>query len=200
MRRARSIACAVLAVLAGACGDREQGVAADAGTPPTHSPARVVESAAANARIMAIRKEFVTRPAAQSGPPGKSSRFAGPRPVVAPAVVTSFERTDEGQLRAVVPVGAKRAVLRSATVLLPTRASDAAQLEDNTTHVAVRFALRGASDAPAEIASGMVLYRGALAGRGCRASRPRARGRRTTSCSMRDLRRKRSHTTSMCLA
>ena len=56
------------------------------------------------------------------------------------------------------------AAARAATVELPARAGGAARVEDETSHVAVSFALRGASDVEVEVASGLAVYRGAFGG------------------------------------
>lgn len=86
------------------------------------------------------------------------ARFA-----IGAGVATAFEPAN-AHVRAVFPRGAKRAVLRSATALLPARANGPIELEDDSTHVAVKVSLRGASDAPVQIAHGFALYRGALRG------------------------------------
>lgn len=64
--------------------------------------------------------------------------------------------------RAARDLGAKLTV--SATAHLPSRADEATSVEDDHTHVAVSFRLRGASPAPKVEAEGLALYHHALAG------------------------------------
>ncbi len=178
-----------LAVLGAACSlssssDSPPGVAS---IPP--APRILLDSPSAQARLDELRARFVPAPAAPS------SRLplvhdARPSPVLATGEVARFEVADAGSLppdatrlppdatrvRAVIDDAKKKRVLRSASVELPVRASDAVALEDDTTHVAVRFALDGASPSSTlEIAGGEAIYRAALGG-GDVVHRPHAEG------------------------
>jgi hypothetical protein len=84
--------------------------------------------------------------------------------VIAEASATGFEYTSERRLKPVLASNAKRRVLRAASVELPAIANGETRLEDDTTHVAVSFALDDASDVPAAVAGGKALYAGAFAG------------------------------------
>jgi hypothetical protein len=153
---------AVAALLAAAgCSSMETGPPATDKSVPPVSP--LLGSPQARQRIEQLRTRFrlSDRPALPEPSPGRASLS---RPVVAAGVATGFAPSGNSQLRAIVPGGAKAAVLRPATVELPLRASGDAVLEDDASHVAVRFRLRDASDATVAVADGIALYPGALAG------------------------------------
>jgi hypothetical protein len=84
--------------------------------------------------------------------------------VIASRAASRFDLSDTSHVRAVIPAAAKRGVVRAATVDLPVVASCDTLLEDDATKVAVKFHLHGARDAKLEVADGVALYRGALAG------------------------------------
>ncbi|MBI2394944.1 MAG: hypothetical protein HYV09_35570 [Deltaproteobacteria bacterium] len=100
------------------------------------SSAPLVESESARGRIAGLHARFHTLTAGASG----------------------FE-LDGSRARALVPAAA-----RPARVDLPLSARDAAHLEDLTSHVAVAFALVGASDAKLASAGGIARYAGAYEG------------------------------------
>jgi len=63
-----------------------------------------------------------------------------------------------------VPTVALAGGARAARVALPLVASEEVTVEDETSHLSVRFALEHVQDARIEVADGMALYRGALDG------------------------------------
>jgi hypothetical protein len=69
-----------------------------------------------------------------------------------------------GYAHPVVSAGARDGAIRAASVELPMNACDPVRLEDDMTHVAVTFSLRGASHTELTVAAGMALYQGALDG------------------------------------
>ena len=117
-------------------------------TPPRVAPPALVDSSAARRRIESLRSRFLLAP---------------PSPVIASAPATGFELRD-GRAHAILPATAKRGVWRPATVTLPLRASDPVRIEDDTSHTAVSFVLRGTMAAPIEVADGIALYASALDG------------------------------------
>jgi hypothetical protein len=124
----------------------------------------ILESPAARARIEQLRARFVMPAALRpSAFPQAAQAPALPRPALGPDVAIGFELSN-GHLRPAIPADAKQRVKRTATVALPTRAGDPVQLEDDTSHMAVSFTLRGASQVAATPVGGLVLYSGALAG------------------------------------
>jgi hypothetical protein len=134
-----------------------------AGQPLAGSSGVLAESPDARVRVEELRARFAITPAAPTPTPMHALDPAGVRSVIRAGVGASFE-ADGSHVRAVVPASAKRAVLRAATVSLPMRASGDVLLEDDTTHVAVKFHLRGASDAKVAVTNGIAVYRGALPG------------------------------------
>ena len=134
------------ALIALACGaDRSE----HDGTPPElQGPRLLADSAAASKRIAALRQRFPTGPRSTA---------------LGPAVATRFELTGTS-LSPVLPDAARLAVRRAATVKLPVRANGEVSLEDERSHVALRFALDGAHAAQATVADGIALYSGALDG------------------------------------
>jgi hypothetical protein len=102
----------------------------------------IAESAAARAHVIAV-----------------STRFP-----IGASVGASFATDGAHAARALLPSEAKQRATRSASVSLPLRASDDVSLEDETTRVAVRFRLSGATDAPLSVADGIAVYVGALGG------------------------------------
>jgi len=126
--------------------------------------AAVRDRAEARARIEALRQRFQITPVAAPARPGRPAMEPKPVPVIGAGIVGHFEMNDATTLRAVIPVEARRGIQRTASVELPRRANGSARLEDDTSHVSVRFALRGAKDAPVAVADGIALYAGALGG------------------------------------
>ncbi len=107
---------------------------------------RIVASKEAELRVATLRAQFVS----------------GQTPAIAAGIAEGFEASAMGTtLVPVLPVGAKAAVARSASVQLPARANAPTLLEDDRSHLAIGFSLRGASEAPVEVAAGLALYRGA---------------------------------------
>jgi N-acetylneuraminic acid mutarotase len=84
--------------------------------------------------------------------------------VIGAGAVESFQPTEGGRVRAVVGEGARRRVSRPARVELPARASGAVRLTDETSGMAIAFALEGAREVGIGVADGMALYAGALPG------------------------------------
>jgi MYXO-CTERM domain-containing protein len=125
-----------------------------------------METSAARARVAALRDQF--RVAAPQPDLDVSGRVvaapATTRPVIGRSIATSFRHVRADAVRPELPDGAKRALLRSATVELPLRADGAVRLEDDTSQVELTFALRGASSATIETTAGTALYRRALSG------------------------------------
>jgi MYXO-CTERM domain-containing protein len=153
----------VCAGLAQGCSPETEGPATDdAVDPASELPA----SLEARERLDALRERFVFSrhrgdpddpAAAKSAPPVAV-------PVIAASEVTGFSRRVEERIEPLLPPGAKRAVLRSSSVELPAVASGVVVLEDDTSKLSIRFALRGASAAPIAVADGLAIYRGALDG------------------------------------
>jgi hypothetical protein len=135
-------------------------------TPPTVSASAVAlhESTEAQARVEEVRTRFVTTPVvSRRAIKGLAQDDPTPRPVLAGAVATTFE-VREGYARAVIPVQTKLGLAKTASVALPMRANDPVRLADDTSRVAVTFALRGTTNTAMTIANGIALYAGALAG------------------------------------
>jgi hypothetical protein len=129
-------------------------------------PSSIAESPAAQARIEEIRARFLlsaSPPLTTAGPRPSAASPSLPRPAVGASVASGFDLRD-GEVRAVLPAEAKRGAARSASVILPVRANDPVRLDDDTSRVAVGFALRGARAVPITTAGGVALYAGALAG------------------------------------
>jgi hypothetical protein len=76
----------------------------------------------------------------------------------------SFVELRDRLIHSLITAEARPDVTRTAAVALPVRASEAVGLEDDVSHVAVTFALRGASDTAITTVEGIGLYEGALAG------------------------------------
>jgi hypothetical protein len=112
------------------------------------------ESAEVRARVADLRTRFTI--AATPTTPATA--------VIGAASAMRFEQLEDGHARAVVPPEAKRAVLRSASVALPMTAREGVRLEDDTTHVAITFALEDAADVPLTVADGIARYAGAWHG------------------------------------
>jgi hypothetical protein len=124
------------------------------------SPERVPGSAAARATLDALRARYVRRPVhLERGPgPGPGPGAALPAmPAVGPGVATAFERSAAG-VRPVVARPSSLSTARVASVTLPLRAGGAVRVEDEASHLAMSFTLRGAADAEVEVADGLVLY------------------------------------------
>jgi hypothetical protein len=125
-------------------------------------PAGLPSSPAVRRRIEALRERFRAAPS-PSRARDRSRIEVEPRPVVGVGVAASFG-AEAGGVRAVLPASAERGVRRPALVELPLRAGGFARLEDRTSHLHVRFALRDAADVPVAVADGIALYEGALGG------------------------------------
>ena len=108
---------------------------ADHAVPATSSD----EASAASARVAELR-----------------ARFGLPDP--------SVERFDVLGPRAFAVIPESRRGTRPARVGLPLRANREVEIEDEASHVAVRFALQGTSEAKMTAGGGMALYAGALDG------------------------------------
>ena len=138
------------------------GCAADAGGPtgkdesrapqdPSAQSTSVALSSAAGSRIRELRARF------RAGPTKQNS-------VIGEAIATDFVQAGTDRVRPVLPTGAKHAVRRGATVELATHASGAIRVEDDTSRVAISFALQGTSDALVSVSDGLAVYAGALSG------------------------------------
>lgn len=128
------------------------------------SPA-TIESPAARSRIDDLRARFVS-PTHGAGPlsVARGGRLrASSRSALGAGVATGFFVRD-GLVQPVIPSEARRSVMRPASVTLPVNASAPVQLEDDTSHLAVSFVLRGASDTAVTVADGVALYSRALGG------------------------------------
>jgi hypothetical protein len=161
MKKSVALAVAATLVVAAACGNDVHSTTSTSGGSIPKSDL-LVDSSTAEARIEALREQLQTRASSRSCPPGYAAVTA--KPTLLNAVATGFEKVDDTHFRPVLPANAKSTVTKPASVILPMRASDAVSLEDDTTHTNVKFALRGASDATASVAKGMVVYPGALNG------------------------------------
>ena len=129
-------------------------------------PRALPESPTAGARVGDLRARFLvpTAPSVHGLSRSPQSRApTTPRPALGASVATGFELRD-GYASAVIPADAKQAVKRTASVALPLRADGPVRLEDDTSHVTVSFALRGASDATVTTTGGIAIYPGALEG------------------------------------
>jgi len=133
------------------------------------TPAALAPSPQARGRIEALRERFrmtVRSDGAATGPKSKArARLdAKPSAVIGVGVATAFEPSGmEGEsFRARIPPEAKRGVARTASVELPRAATGFVRLEDDTSHLSVRFALQGAKEPPIAVADGMALYTDAL--------------------------------------
>ncbi len=147
---------AIAAVSCGRGGERTASDRADASAP---APALIAESSGARDRLSNLRLRFgvdVTPLSARAS----SHPLVEQRPVIGPGVAT-FEAAGSSDLQAVVN---RRGVLRPASVVLPARANGSVQLREDAGGMGIRFRMRGASDAPAAVAEGTVLYGGAYDG------------------------------------
>lgn len=141
----------------------------DALTVPAPSPAayRVDEPTASNearARVAQLRTRFVVKPAARPSRPALDEPAPTAHPVIAEGLIERFEPLDADRVRPIVQEIAKQGVTKRASVVLPAIAAREVELVDDTSHVAVRFALARATDARLQIADGIAVYRGALEG------------------------------------
>lgn len=120
----------------------------------------------ARARVEALRSRFVRAPEqdVDARRPSTVAAETKPRPVIGTSVVERFAPLAGGRVRPVVQEAAKRGVTKTANVELPARAGDEVAVEDDASHVAIRFAPMGAADVPLELAQGIALYRAAIAG------------------------------------
>jgi hypothetical protein len=87
-----------------------------------------------------------------------------PRAMLGSSVATGFELLGDGSVRAVIPAEARQAATRTASVVLPVHANGPVRIEDDVSHVAVSFAMRGAGDMAITVAGGVATYPGALSG------------------------------------
>ncbi|MGO9837377.1 MAG: Kelch repeat-containing protein, partial [Polyangiaceae bacterium] len=151
---------ALAATLAGAWGCGGDGVASVA--EPPHA---VEDSPAAQMRIEQLRARFLlpARIPQYGGPSAWAETTPARRSVLGADVASGFEVQD-GYVRALIPAEARQAAARTASVALPEHAGDPVRLEDDSSHVAVTFALRGASDSELSTSGGVALYPSALAG------------------------------------
>ena len=138
--------------LAGACAQMESSPEAqDKGGDGADEPHLIASSETAKQRVSELKQRFVIRPE------------RGPSPVLGGGVATGFERDGEG-IRPVIAQELKKRAPKSATVELPARANNPVKLSDDTSQVAVTFALRGAGQAEVKVSDGLALYAGALGG------------------------------------
>ena len=138
-------------------------VSGDAGPVTGSTPRFLAQTTAAKARVAALRRQFrvpVVQPDLQL--PGRGVPAHATRAVIGPSMATEFRLVGTDAMRPELPDGAKRAVLKSAAVTLPTRADGTTRVEDDTSHVAVAFTLRGATDAPISATRGIAVYARAL--------------------------------------
>jgi hypothetical protein len=153
---------ALAAMLAGgwSCGAREE-------TPMGSHAQMIGESPAALRRVADLRTRFVlkvtTPPAAPFAVSPQMQVSAEPRAALRAGAASGFEVSGD-RVQPVMPIEARQGVTRTATASLPVHAADPVRLEDDTSHVAVSFALRGASHVGLTTAQGIALYPGALAG------------------------------------
>jgi Kelch motif/Galactose oxidase, central domain len=132
-------------------------------TPVAAGARSVADSPAAALRMHELRKQFL-RPSAGLdsglGAYGKSAIVM--TPAIGASAATSFALR-AGAVHPQIPPGDRKSATRTATVSLPTRADGRVRLTDDTSHLSVSFALRGASDAKVATTNGTALYAGALA-------------------------------------
>jgi hypothetical protein len=118
------------------------------------------ESAAAQQIVAGVQARFRSPRYVPGGP--QAGRYGliqkGDAPVVASSIVERVERDGEGRLAP--RLGGVEPEVR---VKLPERAAGAFQITDLASDTTVAVALEGAGEAPAEAASGLVVYRDALA-------------------------------------
>ena len=178
VRRGVGIALLGAGLVALSCSADRGSVPVGASADASVSIARVdtlVESSAAASRIadlrarfrLAVRSPEDDRPGLTHAAPAKPL-VPTTRPALGAAVATRFEAAAGPDVatyvRAVLPAEALRGVTRPAHVALPLRATGEVKLEDDTSHLSVRFALEHVQDAGVEVSGGMALYRGALDG------------------------------------
>ncbi|MBK6460728.1 MAG: hypothetical protein IPF92_06940 [Myxococcales bacterium] len=172
MKFRRGVGCAVLVGLGcviPSCGDAPRSFASaegDAGSP--HATAAVLPQSATAARRLAElgARLPLARRAARSRL-GQVAQVAMPDPTPRRVAVDRFEvasGSDALHARAVITPEARAQVPRAASVALPLRASEEVLLEDETSHVALSFALERVHDTPIEVAGDVAVYRGALEG------------------------------------
>jgi hypothetical protein len=133
----------------------------------------LVESPEAARRIGEIRARFRLAGPAPDARFGRAASRASaepdqrPRPVLAAGIATTFERaTDRGatHVHARFPARALAGVSRPARVALPRGAGGVVEIVDETSQLGVGFVLAHVQNAPIELASGIALYRAAVAG------------------------------------
>jgi hypothetical protein len=105
-----------------------------------------------------------TDPSSDPGALAAASPLRSGAAVSGDATPVRFELTDDHHERAIVDADATRGVSKPAHVALPERANGTTVVEDATSHLAVTFALRDASDAPIAVAGGIAMYRRAFGG------------------------------------
>ncbi|MFI5302264.1 MAG: Kelch repeat-containing protein, partial [Polyangiales bacterium] len=119
----------------------------------------IAESVGAGARIDELRSRFVVH----RDPVIPHATTPASRAALGDGVGVRFEPGVDGGALAVLPTDARRGVLKRARVALPLVANGGVRVEDEASHVAITFALRGAIDAPLEVGhGGVALYRRAL--------------------------------------
>lgn len=159
---------AMLVVVAGVTGGftAPSGSERGGGAGVTTAEARAIsDSSAATARIQDLRARFVV-PVTPAGSPGfmhAMPTVTTMRSALGASVATGFEQQGAA-VRAVIPAEARQGTKRTASVVLPVHADHPVRVEDDTSHVAVSFTLRGASDAAVTTAGGIAMYPGALPG------------------------------------
>lgn len=131
----------------------------------TEDTRMMTESTETQGRVDELRARFVTT---TTTPHGATPAWNVPvktvmEPVLGASAATLFELR-AGQVRPVIGEGAKRAVARSATLTLPFYASDPVRIEDDASHLAVSFTLRGARSVGLTVGRGLASYLGAFGG------------------------------------
>jgi hypothetical protein len=149
-----------MALATSSCSNESKvGLSPDASVEPTATSKLVPRgSGEAARRLDALRARFVLTAVRQLGP------SSPPQEVIGEGVVQTFEYLDDHRVRAVVPRPAKQGGARTASVVLPTAANNPVDLEDDVSHLAVKFSLKNASAAVLETPNGIALYLGAVAG------------------------------------
>ena len=160
----RATALALAGTLLGVVAQRAPKASASA-TPGASLVVPAAQSPRAMTRIQDLRARFVLpgTPCPRHALLHATSEPTVLRPALGASGANGFELHGD-LLRALIPAEARQAATRTASVALPVRACDSVRLEDDTSHVAVSFRLRGASNAAATTAGGIVLYPGAFAG------------------------------------
>lgn len=126
----------------------------------------LTESPAARAHLADLRQRF--RVSAREPELGNAlHRLSAGAPsepalVIGAGVVDAFEPTVGGRVRVVVGERTRRGATKPARVELPARASEPVRLTDESSGMAIDFALEGAGEAGLAVADGIAMYEAAL--------------------------------------